>query len=380
MSHDEKKYSILHLNSGRRWIGEVAHAIFLCKLLKERGHKIILGCRRDSIIDKTKSDLAIDIDLFNMTSHFSFRSDWADIKHIIKVVEENDIEIIHVHRGKEHWLAMIAMLFMKKRLPIIRTRHVVMPTKQHILNRWLFKNTNEMICVSEVIRHGYKDFAEIPIEKMSVVLGAVDLQKFHPVEDRAGMRKEFGLEEDIIYVGMVGRLRPIKGHSHFLRACRLVLAAYPNVRFVLAGEGKMENDINQWLDELELRPHFELRGHLGNVEKLCAVLDVGVIASTGSEGFSRVAVEYLASGVPVVATAVGALPEIINEDKNGYLTPHSDAVTMAEKIMYLLSDENRRATMATQARKDAEENFSFDRWVGDIEKVYNKVMHGASDE
>jgi glycosyltransferase involved in cell wall biosynthesis len=162
-------------------------------------------------------------------------------------------------------------------------------------------------------------------------------------------------------VGILAVFRPEKDHATFLRAARIVADRIPEARFVLAGDGPGREELEALTRELGLEERVVFAGLRSDVEDVLASLDVVVLSSFTIECFPYAILEAMAMGVPAVCTAVGGLPEMIEDGVTGRLVPPKDPAALAEGIIDVLSDEDRRRAMGVAARERLERNFTLER-------------------
>jgi glycosyltransferase involved in cell wall biosynthesis len=256
----------------------------------------------------------------------------------------------------------------------------VLPVSGGPLNRWLFRRASKVICVSEATRAGYESSGRLPTAGLTVIpSGSVDTRKFHqPTEtERSEARRELDIAPHQRVVVLVGRLQRVKGQRVFLQAAAQIVGEVENALFLLVGGGKSQSELQAWADDQGLADRVRLLGPRDDVPRVLCACDVGVVASLGSEGFSRAALEYMSSALPVIATRVGALPEIVLEGQTGCLVPPGKAQPLAEAIKTLLTDAElaRRMGRAGQAR--AAEAFSRDAWLSAHESLYEACLAEA---
>lgn len=370
---------ILLINSSRKWIGEAAHTLMLGKLLHEAGHRVIIGCRRGWELEKAAKAAKIPCLTFHLNSHFKPFNDFADVRRIRRVIRRRRIQIVHCHRGKEHWHGYTALFGMRDKAALVRTRHVVTPLRTHWLNRVLYEEkTDGLICVSRATQASFGTMLEnIPPRRMTVIHSAVDSEHFRPENRDEELRREWGITGDRVAIGLVARFQHIKGQREFLRAAAEVARRAPDACFVLFGRKVPENRarLQEWITELGIpQDRIVIETRDVPIERVIASVDIGVSASLGSEGFSRIAVEYMASGLPVVATSVGALPEIVMEGETGYIVPPRDSSAMATRLLPLVGDAELRARLGEAARARAISNYNQARFLGDVVAFYEGLL------
>ncbi len=373
---------ILIGNSARKWIGEAAHTLFLCEQLLKRGHQVWLACRRGWELQKRAASVpGLVVIPLHMWSRFHLLYDVEDVLKIRQLVREQRIDIVHTHRGKDHWLAAVALRFLRHAPPLIRTRHVVVPCRQHILNKWLYKNcTAAVIGVSRCAQESLGSLLDFfPEERRPVIFSAVDTERFSPECRSAKLRHQLGVEENGLLIGLIARFQRIKGQPQFLQAARLVMEKTQGkfqLKFLLAGRDAhhYREKYLRMARHLGIQEHVEILGEVDNIPQLVASLDIGVVASLGSEGSSRITLEYIAAGVPVVATRVGGIPELITHQETGLLVEAGNVEQLAEAIMQLITSTSMRQRLASAGLKAAHDFFSPQRFCKEILQLYHLLL------
>ncbi|MCX7626311.1 MAG: glycosyltransferase family 4 protein [Candidatus Sumerlaeaceae bacterium] len=369
---------VLILNSARKFIGEAAHCLDLTRELKARGHDALLILRDGHEVQRIAHEMNLPAKALTFSSEFSLRRDCADVIKLKKIVREWKADIVHCHRGKDHWIAAFAKLLSFSQFPpIIRTRHVVVPMAQHLANKWLMSQvTCRTIAVSRAAAASLGSIGEHLGDRLRIIYSAVDCRKFSPEHRSESIRQEFGVSADDKLIGLIARIQNVKGQKVFLRAARLVNKLFPNTRFLIAGRGsalKFEAIANLAKD-LGIEHCVVVREWLPNVPAVLASLDISVVASLGSEGSSRIAYESMASGVPLVATTVGCLPEIIDNRQTGLLVPPAEPEALAGAICELLRNQALSRGLAANALQRVREFHSHDRWIKEILEVYEQAL------
>lgn len=296
---------------------------------------------------------------------------WTRLAQLRRYLVEHDIEIINPHTGSAHSLAVFLSRTLASRPPVVRTRADARPPRRRPFGRWLRKRTAAHICANHRLMkelqadlHGLKTPA-------AVIPPGIDVAAFqaHPLPGRAS-------------VGIVGRLDPVKGHDDFLKAAALVKRRLPQAEFWVAGreENVKIADLQRQAQELGLGPEVHLLGHVERVDRLMTVCQVGVVASKGSEAVSRVALEWMASGRPLVATEVGDLPELVEAPVTGLLVPPGRPDLLAERILDVLADPEQARKMGDWARERAEREFSLGAFGRRTEAFLESVLDGTAGE
>jgi glycosyltransferase involved in cell wall biosynthesis len=176
-----------------------------------------------------------------------------------------------------------------------------------------------------------------------------------------------------LLIGTIGALVKRKGHIHLIRAFLRVAASLPKARLEIIGDGPEKQNLLNEIKKLGLESKIQLVGEQKNTEKFLNSWNLFVLPSI-SEVFGIVILEAFEARVPVVATAVGGVPEIIKNDENGILVPASDPKKLAKAILYLLVEKQERQKLADSAYKILKERYDWSKIIVDIEKQYEKVV------
>lgn len=369
---------VLILNSARKFIGEAAHCLDLARELLARGYEARLLLRRGYEVAQRAEAEGLPAQVLNFSSDFAPWADWQDLRQLKALVRTWQPDIIHCHRGKDHWLAAAARLASGGRFPpLVRTRHVTVPMAQHAANRWLMLGaTARTIAVSRAAAASLGEIGRLLGDRLHIVYSAVDLARFSPAKRSEEFRRQLGINPGELLIGLIGRIQNIKGQRIFLEAARAIAQAFPATKFLIAGRGAdyRFEALLRTAHELGIGDRVVLRGWLADVSVAIASLDVSVIASLGSEGSSRIGYESMASGVPLVATRVGCLPEIVRERETGLLVPPADARALAGALAELLAYPEEARTYARNALQRVRTFHNYDRWIAETVSVYEQAL------
>ena len=371
--------NILLLNSARKFIGEAAHCLALARGFSARGHRVWLGVRRGYELEQHARDEGqCTVVPFTFSGSFSPTSDARDTATLRRLIRSEAIDVVHCHRGKDHWVAAIAMLFLPHAPPLVRTRHVVVPMATHWFNRWLLiRQTRRVIAVSNQAAAGLGPMCDSLGHRLRVIYSATDTEKFHPDRRSAPWRAGMGVAENELLVGLVARLQNIKGQRQFLEAAALLASRFPAAKFLIAGRGSAERlaRLREMAATAGMGERFIFCGWLDDIAAAIASLDVSVVASLGSEGSSRITYESMASGTALVATTVGCIPEIAAHGETALLVPPADSAALAQAIGRLLEDALLRSGLVARALDYVRSHHNTDRWLNDTMAIYEEALN-----
>ena len=249
-------------------------------------------------------------------------------------------------------------------------RGTVRRTVDRALTRW----TSAYFGVAEAQRPYLVDELGHPDDKIRVIYNGVDLAQFRTSTDR-GVLAEFGFAENDPVVGIVAVLRPEKDHVSLLRAARTVVDELPRARFLSIGDGTTRPQLEALCTELGITPNVRFAGSRDDVARLLPAIDVFVLTST-SECFPISVLEAMACARPAVCTAVGGIPEVINEGETGYLVPPKDPPQLAARLVRLLQDPLTARRMGRAARARVEAEFDLDCSIAAAQQAIEDVVSG----
>ncbi len=213
--------------------------------------------------------------------------------------------------------------------------------------RWM----DAVVCVSEAQASKVRR-AGVPESRIAVIHNAVDEQAFAPpMHEYATQLREMFAQAPRWIIGAAGRLSPEKGFADLVEAAAQVVRRQPEVGFVVFGDGPLRAKLTQRIEDLGLTGRFILTGFRDDVGKFLPHLDLAVLPSL-TEGLPVILLEAFAAGLPVVATAVGGIPEVVEHGVSGALVPAGNPAQLAERIGAMLSPQTDRRNMgqAGQAR------------------------------
>lgn len=210
-------------------------------------------------------------------------------------------------------------------------------------------------------------------EKFVTIPSGIRIAQFQSVwGDPAAKRKDLGLPLDGPLIGTVGRLVPIKGHAWLIRAIPRVLEEFPNACVVFIGDGPLADELRQLAHTVGAGQNVVFLGMRQDVPACLAALDIFVFPSL-NEGMGRALLEAMAAGLPVVATAVGGIPDIVVDGESGVLVPPKNAVALADAVRGMLRDPGRRRAYGEAAKKRVDARFDIEIMVRKIERLYDEV-------
>jgi len=360
----------IHIDTARSWRGGQNQVLVTVMGLRALGHRTTLIAHPSGQL-RQRVEEGLDLIPLAPTNEMDLTAAWR-LSRLIKRLKP---EIVHAH--DPHGVAMAALaLSMSTELakpPLIAARRVDFHLKGNSLSRWKYRQVDCFICVSEAIRTML--IADgVPPARTVVVNEGIDLERVEAAPP-AKLHEELWLPRHAPIVGNVAALVRHKGQRYLIEAAAIVIRQIPDARFVIAGEGELRGALERQVKEHKLEKHVYLLGFRPDVLSLQKIFDVFVMSSV-TEGLGTSLLDAMACAKPVVATAAGGIPEVVEDGLTGLLVPTRDPEAMAAAIVRLLNDAGLRRQMGEAALLSARERFSVERMVLDTLRVYQRVaMH-----
>jgi glycosyltransferase involved in cell wall biosynthesis len=244
------------------------------------------------------------------------------------------------------------------------------------LDRLVLRRVDAVVCVSQAQGERVRQ-AGVPESKLVVIPNAVGDEAFAVAEPgyRAALLKLFPTPPRLL-VGAAGRLSPEKNLALFADAAALVARARPEVGFIVFGEGALREALTTQIARLGLQERFVLAGFRADLGKYLPHLDLAVLSST-TEGLPVVLLEAFAAGVPMVATAVGGIPEVLEEGRSGYLVASGDVAGFAARMLDALGDNEARRAMGRHGQQRVRRDFTFARQATQYQELFARLAGKA---
>jgi glycosyltransferase involved in cell wall biosynthesis len=361
--------------------GSERQAMQLLRQLQASGRcRVHLACLQNRGSLRAEADqLGIgEIHEYALNSFYDFNF-VRQLRRLVHFIKEKEIDVLHTHCFYTNIFGMTGAFLagVRGRVTSKGETDGFRTPMQKRAERVAFRLSHRVIanCLvvqDQLIREG------VSPAKIIQHYNGLDVER---LKVRAGLRREealaaFGLPQEPSrrYISIVANLRnPVKDHPTFLRAAARVRAAVPDAGFVIAGEGELMNDLRELAKQLGIQDDVFFIGRCDSVADLLFASDVGVLSSK-AEGFANAILEYMAAGLPVVATDVGGAREAIAEGETGYVVASGDDEKMAERIIELLNDPERARIMGERGKLIVAEKFSCDRHLQNTLELYDELL------
>ncbi len=308
--------------------------------------------------------------------------DFLGMVRLYVIFRREEFDIVHTHTAKGGILGRIAAHLAG--VPrIIHTPHghnfygyfgPFMSKLVVVLERFAARFTDKIVVLTKLEKKDFLDFEVKGSQDIDVIPSGLELDDFSRIGDeaKAAKRNEFRLSPCERVVGMVSRLEPVKGPECFIEAAKEVAERINNVKFLIVGEGSLRSNLERQTERLGLEGKIKFLGWREDSLEIIAVLDILVQPSL-NEAVGRVLLEAQVLGVPVVATKVGGIPEVVRKGITGIIIPPQDSNALADAMCNLLEDEKKREAMSREAKKWVKDKFSSVKMMEEVLRIYSEV-------
>jgi glycosyltransferase involved in cell wall biosynthesis len=368
--------------------GPAIHVVNLCGGLSQTRYDQLLVIGSESPEEGSMLDYALSRGVQpyvipEIVTAFSLTP--ADVKALVKLhalIRRERPHIVHTHTAKAGFLGRLAARLAGVPI-IVHTFHGHVlhgyygPVKNELLRRveqslaWF---TDRIVTVSEQVKSDLVGYGVAAEDKVTVMPLGFDLEPFlNSHAQRGEFRRELGFGANIKLVGIVGRIFPIKNHGLFLESAARISAQEATVRFVIVGDGVLRPELKRQARDLGIADRVLFTGWRRDLPRIYADLDI-LVVSSDNEGTPVSAIEAMAAGCPVVATRVGGLPDLIDDQRTGRLVPPHDANALASAVLDILRNPERAWELGRNAMELVRKRFTVTRLIGDIDHLYGQLL------
>jgi L-malate glycosyltransferase len=315
---------------------------------------------------------------FRIGRLYSPRTLWQGIR-LAQYVRKNLIEIVHSYGFYANVFAVPFARLAGASIVVASIRNTcdLLTPMQARLQKLVCRLADCILVNADAIRKNLIDEG-YDASKIVLIRNGIILSRFGRKQDGAAVRQELGVPATARLVGVFARLNPMKGVGYFLEAATLLAARFPDVYFLIVGDGASRPELAAQAARLGLGNRIVFTGFRNDIPKLLSESSVSVLPSL-SEGTSNTLLESMAAGIPVVATTVGGNPEVIEHGISGFLVPPKNSAALADAIGCLLADGFMAARMGLAGSRRVAELFSIENSVHETENLYERLV-GAKSE
>lgn len=342
----QERFNILHTEWSDGWGGQEQRIILECRKVMELGHNVVIACQPGSGILTKALENGIPVEEVIIRGQFDLRA----VRHLCRLIATHRITVVNTHSGKDTWVGSIAAKIARVPL-LIRTRHLSLPISTSPLN-FVHRLADGIVTTGVSIRDEMIRTNGVAPDKIVSIATGVSLGRFDPqTADGARVRRELGIDGSCQVVTMVAVMRGMKRHDLLVQAAGFLKQQFPDVKYLLVGEGPGNDSIRNLVSDAGLQDYFIFTGYRSDIPDILSASDVVVLTSDRNEGVPQSLSQAMAMERAVIAAPVGSIPELIHDGETGLLANTGDALSFARAIETLLKDAALRSRLGKAARK-----------------------------
>jgi glycosyltransferase involved in cell wall biosynthesis len=353
-------YRILFITSRLSIRGRHSHLLTLCQELQKRGYHLEVIAPPGAMLSLFEQ-VPISYHPLNLTGNYA--KDVFYLPKIVEIIRQSKAHFLHFVTPEFFWIAFLLSRFMK--FPYFLTVHRFLDSPRSIK---LNEHCRGIITVSQSLREFLVNQLNIPNTSIRVISNGVNLQRFQPKKN-----KESPSPSRPLVITSIGPFAVLNGQDTFLRSASEVLKENPSTLFLLVGEGKKEDFLRKIRRELALEKQVIFCNPCVAYERIFQMSDI-YVSPRLSESLRQTTLEAMACGVPVVATKVGGVLAVIQDQETGLLIPKNDALLMKEAILKLIQNNNLAQTLSHNAHQWIQQNCNATQMADRFEEYYQSQL------
>jgi L-malate glycosyltransferase len=360
--------------------GTETQAVELALRIPESGYEVTLGClrARGPLLERLQGS-QVAVREFHPEGGIDSPAGFYQLLRLSWFLRRAKFDIVHTHDLWSNLLGVPAARLAGVRAIVSSRRDLAnFDWYQSKRRGWLrrIQNLGGAVLVNAtpirdalIAEDGFKP------EKLHVIHNGVDIEKFHASGDeRDQLFPGVGRGKLIVLVGNMHT--DVKGHPWLIASAPAVVRDFPSARFVLAGDGEQRPRFEQQVAKLGLEQNFLFLGRRTDIPKILACCDIAVLPSR-AEGLPNAVLEYMAAGLPTIASRVGGNGELIEDGVTGLLVPSEDSAALSDALLAVLRDPELARRMAQDGREFTIRNFSFERLVREVDGLYSELLRAG---
>ncbi len=357
--------NIFHTETLKKWGGQQNRVLLEALGLQDRGHKVIIACHRESVLSQKAKHSGIKVYEMNMVK----QAYPAIIIKLIKIIREENIDIVSTHSSVDSWAGGIAARLAGRKL--VRFRHNLYPPGRGLLVKFIYTIPDKIIAISNTVKDVLIN-SGVNKDKLTIIPSAVDTQRFqYEVQD---FRDELKISPETLIIGNTSTFTEVKGQIYLLQAFNSISKKIP---CVLMFAGRLnEPSLSRYLSYVnkEFRDKVVFLGHRDDIPKVLKTIDIFVYPSY-MEGLGTALLEAMTMKRPVAVSDIPTFHEFIEDGMNGLYFKPKDPDDLAKKVVVLLQNRELREKLGSNAGATAIKRFTVSRMIELTETCYKEVVH-----
>ncbi len=362
-------FSFLVIDTERVWRGGQDQLFALLKGLRQRGHPVHLVCQPATLLESRAKENGIIVHPVAIRSEIGIIS----LLSLIPILRKVRPDVLAFNTPKAIWLGTLASKFAPVGIKII-FRRVNFPLHKNPFSRLKYTwGIDSVIAISESI-HLQLQMCGISASRIHTIYEGMDL----PLYPKRIQPKQRNPGEPAI-IGTVAHLSPEKGLSYLIEAASLIPGVRDRMRFVIVGDGKCLQELRELAQSKGLMDVFHFAGFHSSTYPFMQSFDIFALPSL-SEGLSSAILEAMAASLPIVATNVGGIPELVKSGENGLLVAPADPDALARALQQMADNPEEAERMGCRGRERMESQFTLERKILETEQLCSRLLQRSSPQ
>jgi glycosyltransferase involved in cell wall biosynthesis len=367
--------------------GMKAHVLQLAAGLGAYGFECHIACPGEADIVQPALAAGVEVKPVPIVGPLRPLRDLEAVLVVMDIVRHGRYEIVHSHGAKAGLIGRLGAMLGGCRLRVVTIHNDViggslgprMRTAYSAAERWLARHTARIIAVSDALRDQALEALELDASAVVTVHNGLDISQYGALADPGPARERLGVPRGALVFGTVARFAPQKALDVLVAAAVPVLERIENAWLVVAGDGPLLDAVRRQASLSSVADRIVFPGYITDVPGLLAALDV-FVSSSSSEGMGIAIVEAMAAGLPVVATAVGGVPEVVVDRETGLLVAAGDTGALGDAMARLGNDASLRISCGEAGRRRAVAEFGEDAMLERTAEIYREVLCSRSSK
>jgi glycosyltransferase involved in cell wall biosynthesis len=364
--------SLFQIDAGKEWRGGQRQALLLGKELQKKGYPFHFYVQTGSPLHEKALQEGLPVHPIKIRSELDIMA----ILRLALAMRRKKCTLVHFHDAHSAAIGAAAAKLTKVPLRVL-SRRVDFPLKKNLLSRLKYgKDLDVIIAISEGVKNVLVD-SGIEAKLIKVIPSGIDFIPFHEAEHSDYLRRELNFGPDDFLVGIVAHLADHKGHKYLIQAAELLKKESPKIKIIIVGEGPLHMQLQKQVEQIHVEDMVFFLGFREDIPQILCSLDLFVLSSY-LEGMGTSILDAMACRLPVVATKVGGIPEVVVDGETGLLVPPKRSASLAKAILKLYKNKDLAEKMGEKGYRVVHEKFSAESMADRIIDLYNQLAKKKS--